>query len=288
MEHVHLIVGMPSSGKSTFIAALGEVLISGDVLSTMSIEGLAESESHMVALHESWLSCKELDRTKNTGDENWLSFHVISGEDGIRSTIQLPDLSGELLRDAVVTGFYPETLHQALDDCDGILLFTNTNTRYDDILIPDFAELLSDESPAIEADAEGSIKNNDEKPFDPLEMPEQPKLVQLLQTITKINPFSHRRLAIILSAWDTVEQSRTPDDWFYENRSMLSQYLEFNPKHWDVRIYGVSAQGGALPDDKSKLQKILKASERVHIVGHEAAKHDLTAPIKWLMNIQSG
>ena len=287
MEHVQLVVGMPSSGKSTYIAALGEVLLSGDVKTALTVEALANSESHMVALHESWLSCKELQRT-TTGDENWLSFHVISTADGARTTIQLPDLSGESLRDAVVTGLFPEKLYQALEDCDGILLFTNTNAKYDDILLPELAELFSGSSPVIGSNSDVKIEEGKEKPFDPLDMPEQPKLVQLLQTIVDLQPFRKRCLAVMLSAWDTVDPRRTPDDWFYEHRSMLSQYLEFNKSHWLVRIYGVSAQGGALPRDKSKLQNILKASERVHIVGHGAAKHDLAAPIKWLMDGHSG
>jgi GTPase SAR1 family protein len=286
MENMQLVIGMPSSGKSTFIAALGEVLLSGDVTSTLTIKALAETETHMVALQERWLTFQELGRTK-TGEENWLSFHVISGENGNSSTLYLPDLSGESLRDAVVTGFYPEKLHQSFDSCGSILLFTNTNAPYDDILIPEIAELFRHEPTAIKTKEDTVIEGNDEKPFDPLEMPEQPKLVQLLQTIVKINPSRQRRLAVMLSAWDTVDQRRAPDDWFYEHRSMLSQYLKFNSRHWDVRIYGVSAQGGSLPQDKDKMQRILKASERVHIVGHGAAEHDLTAPIKWLMEDNS-
>ena len=174
-------------------------------------------------------------------------------------------------------------------------MFTNTNAPYDDILLPEIAELFPCDLPVIGANGGAEIKDDTEKPFDPLEMPEQPKLVQLLQTIVELRPSRKRCLAVMLSAWDTVDPMRTPDDWFYEHRSMLSQYLEFNTRHWLVRIYGVSAQGGALPRDKSKLQpsqppvkSILKASERVHIVGHGAAKHDLAAPIKWLMDGQSG
>ncbi|UOA07354.1 hypothetical protein [Methylobacter sp. S3L5C] len=287
MEHTQLIVGMPSSGKSTFIAAFGEVLLSDDIKSKLTIKSLAESESHMISLQEHWLTFQVLDRTSN-GDENWLSFHVI-GENNISSTIHLPDLSGESLRDAVVTGVYPEKLHQALNNCDGILLFTNAITRHDDVPITAFSDILSTETSTINTKAESEIEDNNGKPFDPFEMPEQPKLVQLLQTIARLN-FSHqRRLVVMVSAWDTVvEQEKTPDEWFYENRSMLSQYLQFNPKQWNIRIYGVSAQGGVLPGDKEILQNILKPSERVLIVGHEAAVHDLTAPIKWLLDGQSG
>lgn len=287
MEHTQLIVGMPSSGKSTFIAALGEVLLSGDINSKLTIKSLAKSESHMIALQERWLRFQVLGRT--SGDENWLSFHVTSDENSINSTIYLPDLSGESLRDAVVTGVYPEKLHHALDNCDGILLFTNTITRHDDVPITAFSDILSTETSTINTKAESEIEENNGKPFDPFEMPEQPKLVQLLQTIARLNSSHQRRLVVMVSAWDTVvEQGKTPDEWFYENRSMLSQYLHFNPKLWDVRIYGVSAQGGVLPRDKEILQDILKPSERVFIVGHDTAKHDLTAPIKWLMDGQSG
>lgn len=284
MEHNLLIVGMPSSGKSTFIAALGEVLISGDIQSKLTIKSLAKNESHMIALQERWLTFQVLGRTSNA-EENWLSFHV-NGENNISSTVHLPDLSGESLRDAVVTGIYPEKLYQALNNCEGILLFTNAITRHDDVLISAFSDLLNNQTSSIDEKVE---IENDGKRFDPIEMPEQPKLVQLLQTIARQNYSRQRRIVIMVSAWDTVlDQGKTPDEWFYENRSMLSQYLQFNPKLWEARIYGVSAQGGVLPRDKEKLQDIVKPSERVLIVGHEAAKHDLSAPIKWLMDGRSG
>ncbi|MDR8402241.1 hypothetical protein NE850_38650 [Paraburkholderia sp. USG1] len=302
MEQVQLILGMPSSGKSTFIAALGEVLMSDDVESSFKTEFLDDAQKHMVALHDRWLTFQELDRTK-TGQENWLSFHLIA-RDGTRALIQLPDLSGESIRDAVVTGLYPNELHDALADCNGILLFTKTSTKFDDVLLYEVSDLIQASptetaaEPAAETTAssqpeDGKPTNDAKTPpvaprFSAQDMPEQPKIVQLLQTVTDLRPAKRRRLAIILSAWDTVDDSVTPDEWFDQNRTMLAQYLESNESHWDVRVYGISAQGGSLPRDKKRLQKIIKPSERVSIVGHGALTHDLCAPIKWLMQNPSG
>lgn len=298
MEHVHLILGMPSSGKSTYIAALGEVLMSDDVPSSFKAEFLDDAQKHMVALHDRWLSFQELERTK-TGHENWLSFNLI-GQDGERALIQLPDLSGESLRDAVVTGIYPDELYSALASCHGILLFTKTSTKFDDVLLYDVADLLSadagvteesasvDKSTVVPEQQSGSSAARTAKKFSTHDMPEQPKLIQMLQTVTDFRPVKRRKLAVVLSAWDTVGAGQTPDAWFDANRSMLSQYLECNPAHWEVRVYGVSAQGGALPKDKQRLQTIIKPSERVSIAGHASEKHDLSAPLKWLMQISSG
>ncbi|MHA6889089.1 TRAFAC clade GTPase domain-containing protein [Ralstonia pseudosolanacearum] len=297
MEQLHLVLGMPSSGKSTFIAALGEVLLSNDVESSYKAEILDGAQGHMIALHERWQACEVLERTKGSQEE-WISFRLVA-RGGDRALVRLPDLSGESIRDAVIAGLYPHELYDALAACGGVLLFTNTNAKFDDVLLSDVAELLTEEPVAkaampipqepIEASGLALRESNDvlARPFLAQDMPEQSKVVQLLQTITDFRPVRRRRIAIMLSAWDNVAQPTTPDEWLYENRAMLSQYLEHNDSSWEARVYGVSAQGGSLPQDKAKLQRIVKPSERVRIVGHGASVHDLCAPLTWLMQNQS-
>ena len=62
---------------------------------------------------------------------------------------------------------------------------------------------------------------------------------------------------------------------------MLAQFLQHNPELWDLRVYGVSAQGGRLPQDRKRL-KSMNPAERIRIVGHHAKPHDLTAPLRWM------
>jgi len=64
---------------------------------------------------------------------------------------------------------------------------------------------------------------------------------------------------------------------------MLAQFLAANADLWNARVYGISAQGGKLPDRKRELAKIKQPSERIRVVGHGAGTHDLSAPLQWLM-----
>ncbi len=45
-----LIVGMPESGKSTFIAALRHLLLSGAVSTELELTGLSDEERHLNSL----------------------------------------------------------------------------------------------------------------------------------------------------------------------------------------------------------------------------------------------
>jgi hypothetical protein len=86
----------------------------------------------------------------------------------------------------------------------------------------------------------------------------------------------------MVSAWDVLPTDTTPSDWLAENRPMLDQFLANNSELWDVRVYGVSAQGGRLPSERQRLARIKIPSERIRVVGHGAQQHDLTSPIRWL------
>lgn len=122
--------------------------------------------------------------------------------------------------------------------------------------------------------------------FTPEGMAEEVKIVEFLQMANRRPLYPKpRKLALIASAWDVVEMEEgiTPERWLAQNRPMLAQFLASNADLWEVRIYGVSAQGGKLPERKAELKGMLNQSERVRIIGHGAALHDLTAPLRWLI-----
>jgi hypothetical protein len=74
---------------------------------------------------------------------------------------------------------------------------------------------------------------------------------------------------------------------------LLDQFLRGGEIADDIRIYGVSAQGGMFPkkgktDDESRKQimGIRPASKRIRVVGHGAGEHDLTHPVRWLSGLE--
>jgi Double-GTPase 1 len=81
--------------------------------------------------------------------------------------------------------------------------------------------------------------------------------------------------------------------WLKDRYPLLSQYLRNSEGVLDVRIYGVSAQGGQLSKkgdgpglDRERLLAISPPSKRIRIVGPDVAEHDLTRPLLWLAGLE--
>lgn len=277
-----LVIGMPNSGKSTFIAALRHLLVANEVHTELELTGLAEDEAHLNRLEDEWLACKQVERTK-TGTESWVEFNVKDRENGLQSTLLIPDLRGENFEQPACSGQCNKSLYRALLETDGVLLFTNADREDDMLLIADFMDILDNSEPSPETELP-------QEPFRPENMSEEVKIVEFLQVANRrpARP-RKRKLGMIISAWDVVNavDEVTPDGWFQEHRPMLAQFLTVNQNFWDLRIYGISAQGGKLPKMKEQLEKIICPSERVLVVGHGAQSHDLSAPLRWLMTDMS-
>lgn len=271
-----LIVGMPASGKSTFIAALRHLLVANEVATELELTALSDDESHVNTLEADWLACKEVQRTK-TVTEGWVEFRVRNRATGAEAVLSVPDLRGETFEQPLCAGRCNRELYDALRDADALLLFTNADRPDDSGLISDFNDMLDDVEPTA-----GRKPGSKPVPFDPMAMPEEAKIVEFLQLANRrpLRP-TLRRIGIVISAWDVVPNGSTPEKWFAERRPMIDQFLSNNADLWQVRLYGVSAIGGKLPRDKKKLDR-MKPSERIILVGEQTAAHDLTSPLSWL------
>ncbi|WP_053572418.1 TRAFAC clade GTPase domain-containing protein [Caballeronia cordobensis] len=289
MKRKLVIAGMPESGKSTFIAALRHLLVHQDVRTKLVATRLSDAEGHLNRLEQEWIACEMVERTKQTVEE-WVSLFVKQVDGSQEAVLMVPDFSGEAFRRPAATGHCSEAVASMLQEIDGMLLFTNADRGADDIRLEQFGELLDEAIEASKDLVEGEpvgVKesvNEDVVPFEPLNMPEEPLLVEILQILNRPPRAPRKRmLAIIVSAWDEVQDNRAePEEWLRQHRPMLWQYLRSNTTLWESRVYGVSAQGGRLPQDKVALQCTIPG-QRVQIVGHQAQPHDLTDPIDWLM-----
>lgn len=272
-----IIAGMPNSGKSTFIAALTHILVANEKDCALKLTGPSTEEGHLVKLEKDWLSGKKIQRT-NSSTETWVEMHILEKAGDRKMILSLPDKKGESFEQPATIGYFDAELFEELVDADGLIVFVNADRVDDKMMISDLGDLVSDEAaPKVETPA---------KRFDPREMPEEAKIVELLQFANR-RPLSSRlrKLVIIISAWDVVEAELqdNPEAWLSMHTAMLSQFCAYNSDLWDTRVYGVSAQGGALPAERDRLMAFDKPTDRVKIVGHGAAQHDLTLPLQWLI-----
>jgi Double-GTPase 1 len=289
-----LIAGMPESGKSTYIGALRHVLVAKQVDTELEMNVLAGEEKHLNLLEDKWLALEEMERTK-TSNEAWVEINLRDRSTGEESLVTIPDLRGENFERPASAGLCPKNLYDAVVASDGIMFFTNVNKTDDTLLIDEFSDISDDDDEAEGSDIAPDVSEGDDnqntaanvaEKFKPEDMAEEVKIVEFLQVANRrpLEP-KRRKLAVIASAWDLVatEEGITPDSWLSRCRPMLAQFLTYNADLWELRIYGVSAQGGKLPERKAEFNKMMRPSERVLVVGHGAAIHDLTAPLRWLM-----
>ena len=302
MEHQVMIMGLPGTGKTTFLAALGHMVTAGEVETMLSLDKWEGDFSHMNKLAGIWQRFIKFDRTRPTDEHQFvIPLRTTDGRATIK--VRFPDLSGESFRRQWRDRICNKQLVKQISKCDGILYFLHATMIKphvslvkvigDGLLDPALTTRSPiDDSRQVDvgdnqhSDQEGS----DPRPWEPRYSPPGVAAVDLLQLLLK-PPFSvkRRRLGIILSAWDGVDDSDTsPTQWLSENFPFFFQFLTCNEEMFEVRIYGVSAQGFDYGNEeqRSYWQGQRYASKRVKITGSQGQHHDITQPIAWAIGVE--
>jgi hypothetical protein len=285
-KHSVVAMGLPGSGKTTFLAALWHLVSEKELPCKLTYVSLqTDNIEHLHEIASQWRAAKKQERTAQGGDK--LVSMILKAEGGDPQTVTFPDVAGEAflqmwgLRecDETVAGWLKEP---------GVLLFIHA----DKVTVPKWVideKLLLEEMgipPEDEAEPEDVVD------WSPDVAPTQVQLVDLLQSMQSepldIGP---RRLAIILSAWDKAAgRGFSPEEYLARRMPLLDQFLKhgLNPV-WETRIYGVSAQGGDYDDDKTtladaeRLRDIDVPSERISVFYAGDKSNDLTDPLQWLL-----
>jgi len=282
-----VICGLPASGKTTFLAALWYVVFDKrDLNARLSFETLTGLDhSHLNAIMRRWLEAKEQIHTE-VASGKIVSMNLKDGA-GRKVQMTFPDLSGESFQEMWETRECDQKLAELLRGCDGILMFVNADKIKRPIGVAEttqYAEKLEDDEAKAVATEE----------WHPKLAPTAVKLVEMLQMF-RCQALQARatRLAVVLSAWDKVEEENvTPEQYLASELPLLDQYLRNGSDRWDVRVYGLSAQGGdyeseKVKDDEERNEKVAEiralddASERIRLFTPEFSR-DLTEPIAWL------
>lgn len=279
MELYHSIIGLPFSGKTTFLAALWHMIEAGEVETKFVLDHLEGDQRYLNQIATAWRECKPVTRT-SMGAETNVKIHARLVKHDQKVVLNFPDLSGEsferqfVLRQArndYVDGFSKEG---------GILLFISANKPTDGLTIADLGPELLDapDGGVAQGTADASVEWKHEM------VPQQAQLVDLLQILQSAPFFTRRRkLAVLVSAWDVVsDEDLLPDEWLSREVPLLHQFLTHNPDAFDFQVWGVSAQGGDITGDKRQRLLSLMPSERVRCLGAGISGSDLTVPISWL------
>ena len=239
-------MGLQSTGKTSFLAALWYMVDQQEVSCALSLENLDGDRTYLNAICKAWMEYKAVAR--NQADTEKLASMTLKNKDGTQIKLVFPDLSGESFflqwSKRQLTVSYDQLMQQA----NGGILFVSSDKIDKPHRIDTVALLASevDETPEPPV-----VEPPKFVPWDIEKAPTQVQLVELLQVIASREYFRPPfRLAVVLSAFDTVGAGVTPQDFITSQFPLLDQYLASNGALFDVRVFGISAQGGryAKPD----------------------------------------
>jgi hypothetical protein len=292
MSSNFVIIGLPASGKTTFLAALWHLVEAGEATSRLSLDSYEGDLTYLNRIAEAWRNFQKVPRTSQVGDVN-VTIHLVNRQTGVKGAAFFPDLAGETFDGQVESRRCRPEFVEAVAQDDGILFFISADVKSDSMSVVELNSMLPhDAMVGVNAGIEQESKPETSAPapmpeWTPKLIPTQVRAVQLLSDFLR-PPFEQRlrRLAVIISAWDLTDgMNLEPQAWLSKNMPLFSQFLQTNSASFAHQVYGVSAQGIKL-EDKTAVHEAaqLVSSRRIRVIGPNENGHDLTAPLVWLMS----
>jgi hypothetical protein len=279
------VVGLPGAGKTTYLAALWHVVESSEVQSALRLVKLQGDATYLNQVRSLWVDAKRLERTKLSEQAN---LHMLlESADDSSCELWIPDLSGEAFEVQWTDRVASKEYCSYVRDSEGGLLFVHPHVR-EEHLITDINALV----PQLpdEQDEEATTKVPDSADgvavaWDARLAPTQVQLVDLLQFVMALRSGRAVRLSVVVSAWDLVKDQSTPEQWVKDKLSLLHQFLSTQGPKVQAKYFGISAQGGDIEDPTAvdALRKRTKPSDRIQVYDGAERIHDITAPIKWVI-----
>jgi len=270
------MIGMPATGKSTYLAALYQAL-SAPQANAPRLARQPETRAYLEEIRQAWLRGEPLGRTlADSGELVELDVELPDRPGPVR--LAVPDVAGETFENIVVKRRADAAATGLVQDADGLLLFTHPDHQRPRVPIAALKEMQA----LVGDDAAPQPRGDRYTPFDPRELPGEVHLVELLQWAVRVRVAAGRveptRVALMISAWDRAGD-RPPDGWLAAKMPMLAAFLGAQHDRLAVRAYGVCAQGG---DYGTEPVAERRPRDRAYALLPDGSRSDdLTAPLRW-------
>jgi hypothetical protein len=190
--HNTAIIGLPGSGKTTFLAALWHLIDAGEVSTNLVLDKLVGDHAYLNTIVDACRRCEEVPRTSKLA-ETKVTMHIHAPASGQKVVLGFPDLSGESFEEQFASRACKSDYVEGFAGTGGILLFVNADRPSDGMTLVDIRPVIvdADETPEAGSEKEWTVDV----------VPEQVRLVDLLQFLLR-PPFlrRQRRLAVVVSA----------------------------------------------------------------------------------------
>ena len=284
-----LFMGLPGSGKTTFLAALWHVLDDRCSYTRLKLKGLSVDRTYLNQITADWQACLQVQRTKLEPEE-LVVLSLVNGADTALD-ITVPDLSGEAFEQQLVDRKIAVSHFENIQRATGFVLFIHPRMKEGTRLT--YSRQLSavlDGAPAAPGTADGNTTPGAIEPWSIEKLPTQVALVELLQFALE-SAAKRVRVAVVISAWDLVERASftgAPHEFLAREMPLLRQFLESNDDRLDHTVFGVSAQGGDITVDEQKvaLLDLDDALKRIKVLQGTETSQDITKPIAWLLEVR--
>lgn len=288
IEHSIVLLGGPDSGKTNYMSRLWLALNSKKLtlvaprnpVDIQYVEGGAEHILSGVFAPRSDTNSLPDDLTLD------IPVRLASDPDGKEVLISVPDVSGELWKEAIQRGDVSREWMEALEQASGALLFVRVLseanvTPLDWVNAAEYLSWAGDGAPEDENGEETLI-------------PTQVALCEMLrfldETLLRVNG-RPPKVAIIVTAWDLVDEHRRlkgPISYVQEEFPLFAGRL-VDCITLDVRTFGVSIVGGDFKDPAftAKFHEGI-IDEMGYVVvdncdGGVGKVYDVTLPVAWVV-----
>lgn len=275
-----LFVGLPKSGKTTYLAALWHVLEDQSSATKLRRKQLSGDRAYLNLIVKEWRACAPVPRTTLQTFDTTVVLHL-EGDGFGEFTLSVPDLGGEAFEQQLEHRKVSAAHAALFREANGVLLFVHPDVKKG-TQISDQDQITASIGGATESESEANGHAEVPVPWKVEMLPTQAKLVELLQFLLELVD-QRLRVAVVVSAWDLVaDVGQTPREYVSGRMPLLRQFLDANDDIVDHAVFGISAQGGAIPKDKSKLLE-LDSLKRILVCHDNENNHDITKPLAWLL-----
>lgn len=275
-----LFVGLPQSGKTTYLAALWHVLEDQSTTTKLKRKQNSVDRTYLNQIAEAWRECTPVPRTALQSDDTTVALHL-EGDGFGEFTLTVPDLGGEAFEQQLEHRKMSAAHAALFREANGVLLFVHPDVEKG-TQISEQDQIVASIGSATEGPSGAKGHAAVPVPWKVEMLPTQAKLVELLQFLLEMVD-QRLRVAVVVSAWDLVaDVGQTPREYVSGRMPLLRQFLDANDDVFDHAVFGISAQGGAIPDDKSKLLGI-DSLKRIKVCHENENDHDVTKPLAWLL-----
>ena len=280
MERKCLIAGIPSAGKTTYIAALWDIINRNKESLELVYDTTPANTAYLNEIREYWIRMEPILRSKKPVP-NDITINVTRKSDRSKMVLDIPDFMGEQFQN-IISHNASEELRKWIEQSDRMLYLIN---------------LLDDDAMKDDMEKEDVTHSDQEEKKEGIADLTPDKMLSVSQNIMVLKYiWSHakiERLAIGISAWDSkAAEGQVPEEYLKQRSPVLYNFIKYYfPK---VLFFGVSAQGFDYESkDKAKRDEMRlksKSSSRAYIMYDRESKPstDLTRPINYLINNHEG